>query len=1061
MRIRFSFLAFCFVGSLLGPKSLHAESCDAILSQSKYFAETLKVSLGRSPVKVGEKLNVNWQSDVTKFPTTSDLATKAFVVFRTNSPVRFAGTGYFALTPNAEAPFNLRSGMRDSRIFYSPNFFQGASRQHEFTIIPFRRERLTLTWAVVINTPCGEHVFGEKSRSVEVYNGDPEIVIQNVFSTERPARRIASLNGQYELLASSDRYEVLDASNGARILEIAGADPNFSPASRFVVSRRTTDDLYEVYDLVSRGRIAELPYGLLAWLRNDSYFINGGSDWGSVTIQNAIVDSEPILATTTGCHACSAWEVAQIVADFNRGFFAVFADDLNGSSAVAPVVVGEKARSWDGSKHREAALTFIRSRFASADYQIPKTWDLGEKIVLSQATDDKTQLRFLVKHRSTEAKFVLNTAATDVELIGRTLERETLTRRPISKLLPTVQLQSLGLPLLDRIDVEHVFKQTDGDKRGFENAILATAINRIKLSAPPSIALFREPEIGSDDKLLSPLHITDIWRWDQNGIDNWIVQTIRVEGSAGVHYSDLFLIMAGPAAKVSLLKIDIGGASRYSSFFDALRIQPFVLSSSVVVIGLSESQRIAVLDLTKDQIVDRVINTSNVELLADIRLLEDRLRLLRVDRNGSLSVLDISNGSLLLRGAIVDDEVVIVDARGAYDTTYEGASSVQIRFPGMPGLYNFKQFEKALYRNGLASSILKGATVASDVGSLNPPPVVNLVLSASKNGERTARVFSSSANALSEFRIYVDGRLESSAKLTGVQKGVEFRMKDPGAGRYVSAVATDINGLLSLPSVVKIPGLVEPKGTLRALTIGVDHYADSNIVTLQYAKSDAVNLANALSAHAKSSFQNLEVRSLTDDAVTPEGVLAIAKGFADSTGPNDTLVVAFAGHAIGGNSIGRSEIGLMLATSNSSLKRLPETSLKWSDLQEATSASRGKVLFFLDACHSGLAGSEKFGTNDDVVTSLFTKSGSSMIVLAASKGRQLSLEDPVVGGGLFTSAIIDVIGRDRKKFDTDQSGLIDLSELYRGVKDKVLQASQGKQTPWLARSGIVGEVSLF
>ncbi len=151
----------------------------------------------------------------------------------------------------------------------------------------------------------------------------------------------------------------------------------------------------------------------------------------------------------------------------------------------------------------------------------------------------------------------------------------------------------------------------------------------------------------------------------------------------------------------------------------------------------------------------------------------------------------------------------------------------------------------------------------------------------------------------------------------------------------------------------------------------------------------------------------------------------------------------------------------MLATHLSRLENLADTSVKWSELFKAVQPARGKVLFILDACHAGLAGSEKFGTNDDVMSSLATQSGAALVVLAASKGRQLSLENSSVGGGLFTSAIVDAIGKKRALLDTDKSGLLDAGELYQGVKNAVVEKSNGEQTPWMARSGIEGNLSLF
>jgi hypothetical protein len=84
------------------------------------------------------------------------------------------------------------------------------------------------------------------------------------------------------------------------------------------------------------------------------------------------------------------------------------------------------------------------------------------------------------------------------------------------------------------------------------------------------------------------------------------------------------------------------------------------------------------------------------------------------------------------------------------------------------------------------------------------------------------------------------------------------------------------------------------------------------------------------------------------------------------------------------------------------------------------------------------------------------------IALSAHRGRfEASLEGSAFGGGLFTSAIVEVLTKNRALYDTDHSGLVDLSELYRGVKQIVMEKSQNEQAPWLARNGIVGDLSVF
>jgi hypothetical protein len=45
--------------------------------------------------------------------------------------------------------------------------------------------------------------------------------------------------------------------------------------------------------------------------------------------------------------------------------------------------------------------------------------------------------------------------------------------------------------------------------------------------------------------------------------------------------------------------------------------------------------------------------------------------------------------------------------------------------------------------------------------------------------------------------------------------------------------------------------------------------------------------------------------------------------------------------------------------------------------------------------------------------------------------------------------------------DTDGNGTVELAELFAAAKREVVAATDGRQTPWLARSRFVGEVPLF
>ena len=97
-----------------------------------------------------------------------------------------------------------------------------------------------------------------------------------------------------------------------------------------------------------------------------------------------------------------------------------------------------------------------------------------------------------------------------------------------------------------------------------------------------------------------------------------------------------------------------------------------------------------------------------------------------------------------------------------------------------------------------------------------------------------------------------------------------------------------------------------------------------------------------------------------------------------------------------------------------------------------------------------------------------------MVVFAASKGRQLSLEpdrarsvqlvkmDAALGEnlgdanhGLFTAAVIASLAS--QQADRDGDGAIELSELIDDVTVRVARASEGQQTPWVARRELFGD----
>jgi uncharacterized caspase-like protein len=93
------------------------------------------------------------------------------------------------------------------------------------------------------------------------------------------------------------------------------------------------------------------------------------------------------------------------------------------------------------------------------------------------------------------------------------------------------------------------------------------------------------------------------------------------------------------------------------------------------------------------------------------------------------------------------------------------------------------------------------------------------------------------------------------------------------------------------------------------------------------------------------------------------------------------------------------------------------------------------------------------------VSALLDRAPSGILIFSASKGRELSEESAEQGGGIFTTAVIDALSK--KETDRNHNGVIEASELYSAVKRAVVEATEGRQTPWFARNDMVGDFVPF
>ena len=267
-------------------------------------------------------------------------------------------------------------------------------------------------------------------------------------------------------------------------------------------------------------------------------------------------------------------------------------------------------------------------------------------------------------------------------------------------------------------------------------------------------------------------------------------------------------------------------------------------------------------------------------------------------------------------------------------------------------------------------------------------------------------------------------------------------------------VAATAEGLLS-NAVTADLGPVLAGGTRRVLAVAVDLYADPRLPDLNYAKADADRLMRAMSALPEGVPAFDAPRFVGGRRADAAAVLKAVDETLTGLTHSDHAVLFFAGHGLT-DADGR----FHLALSDTNPDQLDATGVPWSEIAVRIARTSARVTVLIDACHSGAAGTGLFATNDGAVGGL-AGLPTNLTVLAASKGRQQSIEAPEVGGGLFSVALERVLVDERSVHDADGNGRIEASELAKGVRRIVEGQSGGQQVPWMTCTRVVGDHALF
>lgn len=224
-----------------------------------------------------------------------------------------------------------------------------------------------------------------------------------------------------------------------------------------------------------------------------------------------------------------------------------------------------------------------------------------------------------------------------------------------------------------------------------------------------------------------------------------------------------------------------------------------------------------------------------------------------------------------------------------------------------------------------------------------------------------------------------------------------------------------------------------------AVVVGVNEFQRSKVSRLNYAVNDATSLAKALQGLG---FPPANIIQLLNRQATRSEIERILSSvLRRRAGPQDRMVVFFATHGVTLPLPGGGEEGYLLPY-DADPDDLPLTAFSMSQIKLIGQRLPAKhTLVAVDACYGGysLVRAQAPSVLDKRYLDLISQSRALQVITAGKKDQPV-IEDR--GHGVFTRKLLEGLAGHA---DTNQDGLITLSELAAWLHPRVAQASDYKQ----------------
>lgn len=1066
-----------------------AESCAAERAELSRLASDLRMTIPEAAPVAGEPVELAWSGN------TLAARIPVWIVASTPDPARTSGLGTMTLGPAAPNPFGITHAGTETRALVSL-WSRGAPEAGSISLRPLQSGPFRVRMALVAYLrACAEEVtLTETSATLAVAPAAAELVVGTDLSRADLTHfhDIPALDRR--ITAGTTRFRITALSDGTEIIERAGAEARLSPTGRFLTVRH--DALLEVIDIVDGATVTTIDSrdDGFVWGTGDSVVLGTTAPWANVDYAFPFAERYMFKHQLTGPSCCTASpEETHAALDLANGTATLRGRQghalgpAQGSTFIRETA-GNAYVSSDAPSAAMQAIT-LRSIGPVAPVALangysfpgghsglrPPITETGQPVARDSATEP-VQVASLFRsagggdsgEQGTFERIGLNLAQ---GITGRPLvtpyDRGTgygdasadHGAAKIAELEAT--LNSLGAPVGWKFDLLERPPGQYSASNCFD--YLGSTRNIVDGQAMPE-----EDDATRQEVYARPGHLALPETIDQIDLietpqGNMLVGRIScVAGATGGTLrgsSGVFVLELQPGQQPLSIQTELVNAFGYMGADTTPQFQNAPLAARLydrrLVLHTPGNGGIAVYDLdgaTDPAAFTRLLTSlPSGDLLSDAYLTETGTHVLQMNRDGSFNLWAIATGALTLSGRIVDDEIAVWSPDYRFDATAEAASLIDLRFPGLNGQFSLDRFGAQLYVSGLAAALAAGETLPA-VPIAVPPDLTGEIRA--EGDQISASVQIPRNRAAAELQVFQDGVLTNRFGLSPNGTKYDFTVPRLPGTRHAALVALSDKRLAS-QALTQDLGSTHPGGTNRALAVAVDLYSDDALDDLNYAKADADRLMRTLSALPASAPRFEPPEFVGGRRAAPADVLAALDRQLDGLGPDGHLTLFFAGHGLQGT-----DGDFYLAMYGTDLDDLPGTALRFDDIASRLQATRARVTILIDACHSGDAGNGLFATNDGALSGL-AGLPENVTILAASKGRQFSIEAAALEGGLFTVALERVLNTERALHDTNQNGRIEASELSRGLRHIVSGQSEGRQVPWMTKGRIVGDYALF